>query len=274
MVANIVLVLALLTSIEPALRAADAPEPDALRCADGSAVADAAIRACTRLLNSGRYDEAGRVAWLSNRGLHRHRSGRLVEAAQDFSDAIALQPDAAQLYLNRGAAYGMAGALEKALLDFEKVIKLEPGSADGHMNRATALEKMGRYAESLAGYDTAITLVPDNWIAWDGRCWLRAIIGTDLPGAMSDCERALALRPDAANIMNTQGFILFRQKRFDEAIISYDRSIALDPSVASSFYVRGLARQALGHDGSEDIAKGVAMEPGIGGRYASYGLRP
>jgi tetratricopeptide (TPR) repeat protein len=212
--------------------------------------------------------------WLSNRGLHQHRSGRLDQAARDFSEAITLMPHSPQLHLNRGAAYGVAGELDKALLDFERVIELDPASADGHMNRATALEKMGRYAESLAGYDMALSLRADDGIALDGRCWVRAVIGTDLSGAMSDCEKALTLRPGAANIMNTQGFIRFRQTRFDEAIAHYDKSIALDSNVASSFYIRGLARKASGRDGSDDIAKGLSMEPGIQSRYAGYGIDP
>jgi tetratricopeptide (TPR) repeat protein len=249
-----------------------AADPDAVTCADANAAADAAVQACTRLLESGKYDASGRVAWLSNRGMHRQKAGRFDEAAEDFSEAISLAPDDARLYLARGATHGMAGQVDQALLDFDRTIELDPKSGFGHMNRATALEKLGRYADSAASYDTAIALVPDQWDAWDGRCWVRAIVGKDLDGALADCERALQLRPDAANTLNTRGFVLFRQGRFKDAIASYNDSIRRDPKVASSYYVRGLARQASGEDGRDDIAKALSLEPAIEQRYAGYGI--
>lgn len=270
---SLLMAFALSAAVQPALESKQsALDPDALRCADANAAVDTAIRACTRLLESGRYDAKGRVAWLTNRGLHLHRRGSLAEAVQDFSAAIELAPDDMNLYLSRGASYGMAGDLDAAIQDFEKVLALDPQSGLAYMNRATALEKKGKYAESMPDYDKAIALVPDNWIAWDGRCWLRAIVGQDLDGALADCERALQMRPDAANTLNTVGFVRFRQGRFDEAIASYDASIRLDPNVASSYYVRGLAHKALGKDADEDLAKALSMEPGIRQRYMGYGI--
>ena len=273
MLSNLVLILALSVSnrtVPPTLQAA--PEPDAFLCADANTAVGMAILACTRLLESGRYDATGRAAWLSNRGLHWQRSGHLAEAVQDFSEAISLAPDNAQLYISRGASYGMAGQLDKALLDFEKVIALDSNSGVAYMNRATALEKKGRYVESLRDYDKAIALIPDNWIAWDGRCWLRAIVGQDLDGALADCERALQMRPDAANTLNTRGFVLFRQGHYQDAIANYNDSILRDPNVASSYYVRGLARKANGEDAGDDLAKALSLEPAIRQRYEGYGI--
>jgi tetratricopeptide (TPR) repeat protein len=249
------------------------PEPDEVKCADGNAVVGTAILACTRLLESGRYDGKGRVAWLANRGLHQQRAGRLAEAVQDLSAAIQLVPDDVNLYLSRGASHGMAGELDAAVRDFEKVLALDPQSGLAYMNRATALEKKGDYAASQRDYDKAVELVPSNWIAWDGRCWLRAIVGNDLDGALADCERALQMQPNAANTLNTRGFVLFRQGLFDEAVASYDASIRLDPNVASSYYVRGLARQALGEDARADLIKAIEIEPGVSQRYARYGVK-
>lgn len=249
-----------------------AVDPDAVTCADADAATDAAVQACTRLLESGKHDASGRAAWLSNRGMHWQKAGRFEEAAEDFSEAIALAPDDARLYLARGVTHGMAGQVDQALLDFERTIELDPESGFGYMNRATAQEKLGRYAESAASYDRAIALIPDQWDSWDGRCWVRAIVGKDLDGALSDCEHALRMRPDAANTLNTRGFVLFRQGRFEDAIASYDESIQRDPKVASSYYVRGLARQASGQDGRDDLAKALSLEPAIEQRYAGYGI--
>lgn len=273
MLANWLMVIALSTGVQPAsVPSQSAPEPDAVRCGDGNAAIDMAIRACTRLLESGRYDAKGKAAWLTNRGLHQQRARRFAESVRDFDAAIELAPDDVNLHLSRGASYGMAGELDAAIRDFEKVLALDPNSGLGYMNRATALEKKGDYVASQRDYDKAVQLIPDNWIAWDGRCWLRAIVGNDLDGALADCQHALQMRPDAANTMNTRGFVLFRQGRFADAVASYDASIRLDPNVASSYYVRGLARRALGEDAESDLAKAIEIEPGVRQRYAGYGI--
>ncbi len=248
------------------------PEPDAVRCADPDSAVGAAVRACTRLLDSGRYDAKGRAAWLANRGLHQQRAGNYEEAIRDFTAAIGLLPDDIGLYLSRGATYGISGDLDAAVIDFDKVLAIDPRSGLAYMNRATALEKKGDYVRSAQDYDKAIELAPENWIAWDGRCWLRAILGTQLEAALADCEKALEMRPDAANTLNTRGFVLFRMGRFGDAIASYDESLRLDPTVASSYYIRGLARTALGEDAGEDLAKANGIEPGVRDRYAGYGI--
>ena len=252
----------------------NSPEPDAVLCADGKAAVETAVLACTRLIESGRYSESGRVAWLTNRGLHEQRGGHLAEAIKDFDEAVRLRPNYVGLYLARGATYGMSEDLDKAIADFDRALELDPNSGIAYMNRATARNRKGDRTESLSDYDKAIELIPENWMAWDGRCWVRAIIGKDLDGALADCDKASELQPGAANTMNTRGFILYRQGRFEEAIASYDASIARDPNAASSYYMRGLARSKLDQDSSGDLTKALSMEPGIRERYAGYGINP
>lgn len=251
-----------------------APEPDAVLCADGKAAVETAILACTRLIESGRYNDAGRAIWATNRGLHEQRAGYLAEAIKDFDEAIRLRPNDVNLYLSRGATYGMSEQLDKAIADFDHALVLDPDSGIAYMNRATAENRKGERAASLGDYDKAVGLIPENWMAWDGRCWVRAIIGQDLEGALADCKKAMELQPSAANTLNTLGFILYRQGRFEDAIASYDESIARDPNVASSYYMRGLARRKLNRDASGDLAKALTLEPGIRERYHEYGIDP
>jgi tetratricopeptide (TPR) repeat protein len=250
------------------------PSPDAVVCADGKAVAEAAILACTRLIESPRYNEAGYVVWVTNRGLHEQRAGLYIQAIKDFSEAIRLKPDDVNLYLSRGATYGMSEKLDGAIADFDRALELDPDSGIAYMNRATARNRKGDHVGSLADYNRAINLIPENWMAWDGRCWVRAIIGKTLEGALADCAKALELHPGTANTMNTRGFVLYKQGRFEDAIASYDASIALDPNVASSYYMRGFARSKLHQDASGDLVKALQLEPGIRERYADYGIDP
>ena len=68
----------------------------------------------------------------------------------------------------------------------------------------------------------------------------------------------------------------FRLRHFELAIRDYDAAIAAEPKVASSFYVRGLARAQQGdrRGADADLAAAVALDPGVAARYAGYGVGP
>jgi protein O-mannosyl-transferase len=71
--------------------------------------------------------------------------GRIGEAIQDFTSAIAMDPQSATLYYNRGTAYAKRGSFSEAIEDLSKALSLstEP-NADYYMNRGNALKKLGR----------------------------------------------------------------------------------------------------------------------------------
>ena len=52
-------------------------------------------------------------------------------------------------------------------------------------------------------------------------------------------ERALALKPDYTDALNNQGNVLKGLKRLDEALTSYDRALQIKPDYAEALYNRG-----------------------------------
>ena len=88
-------------------------------------------------------------------------------------------------------------------------------------------------------------------------------------------DRALELDAGSSNSYNSRGYVNFRAGRFAESVHDYDAALAAQPAVASSWYVRGLAKRALGDAaGAEaDIAKGLALDPKVAERYAGYGVK-
>jgi tetratricopeptide (TPR) repeat protein len=82
------------------------------------------------------------------------------------------------------------------------------------------------------------------------------------------------MQPGAGNPYNNRGLVYYRMKRYADSVVAYTASIAADPEVASSYYMRGLARRALGEQAAADadIAEGLRREPGVAERYAGYGI--
>ena len=250
-----------------------AGERDAQLCADPVADTDAAIAACSRTLESAELEPKIAAHWYATRAQHRARAGQLAQMRDDLDSAIALQPEDAELYLQRANANFGVNDFKGAQADASRAAELQPDSALAQFYLGGAVEKQGRFAEALPYYDRAIVLAPRDVRAHDARCWARAMTG-DLVGAKADCDQSLALDPTMSNSLNSRGYVHFRAGRHADAVRDYDAALLADPAVASSWYVRGKAKRAMGdaQGADSDIAKALQLEPGITQRYAGYGV--
>jgi len=247
---------------------------DARTCASTRVDPEAGIDACTRWLSTSGLDADTRSTGLQNRAMHATRLRRFDAAARDYQAAMHLQPGDGNLPVWYGAVLAEGGDLEGALRAFDKALALDPDNFAAHMNRGKVLAERGQFPESALAYDRAVARDPENGNARDGRCWVRAVIAQDLQGALDDCDRAIAAMPGAANPLNNRGLVHYRMGRMAESIADYTASIEADPSMASSWYVRSLARRAQGDAATadRDLAEALRREPGVVERYAGYGV--
>ena len=63
--------------------------------------------------------------------------------------------------------------------------------------------------------------------------------------ALASYDRALALRPDYVEALANRGVTLHELKRFEEALASYDRALAVRPDYAEAFVNRGVTLHEL-----------------------------
>ena len=119
-------------------------------------------------------------------------------------------------------------------------------------------------------------LQPNNIDAWSARCWVRAISPGQTQQALADCNAALKIKPDAADVLDTRGFVYLKLGQTDNAIKDYDAALKLDQKLAGSLYGRGLAKTRKGdrNGGTADIAAAKAIKSDIAEEFARYGLRP
>ncbi len=165
------------------------------------------------------------------------------ESAEGFcTKALALDPSSADGYRLRGAAHLANHFYSAAIDDFGRAITLEPANADGYALRASAYREQGNYGLAVEGFSQAIQRNPSDSRMWNGRCWVRALAGTDLRLALQDCRTALRLKPDYVSAMDSMGFVFLRLKDFGNAARSYSDALAHDSTMASSFFGRGIAK--------------------------------
>ncbi|HVQ90812.1 MAG TPA: tetratricopeptide repeat protein [Mycobacteriales bacterium] len=165
-----------------------------------------------------------------DRGGILRKLGRDDEALADYERAMALSPPYPEVYYNRADLLLDRGDLAAARADFDYVLELDPGYLDALINRAGLLCELDEWAaarrdvdaglelapgdphlhcllgrlESEAGdpaaaraaFTAALTADPTLQAAWANRATLAFETG-DIPAALDDLSRALAIEDDA-----------------------------------------------------------------------------
>ena len=94
---------------------------------------------------------------------------RHEEAIADCTEAIRLDPDVPQIYLERGDARAGLGSHEEAIEDYDRAIRLDPDDAAAYFGRSEAKAELGRYDEAIEDFDRGVRLEPDMAPASEGR---------------------------------------------------------------------------------------------------------
>ncbi len=132
------------------------------RCDSDDTHPDIRIAACTRNIQSGRFTGRNLAVAFTNRGLAYKRKGQWDRAIADYSEAIRLKSDDAEVFNNRGNAYFHKGQLDRAIKDYDDAIRLQPDLAEAFSNRGNVYRKKGRFDRAIKDYDDAIRFKPDN----------------------------------------------------------------------------------------------------------------
>ena len=89
---------------------------------------------------------------------------------------------------------------------------------------------------------------------------LRSKTKGKLPEAIARYRRAIALKPDFAEVHNNFGTLLTNQGKLDEAVVQYQNAIALKPDYAEAHLNLGTSFQGLGHLADADASYRRALE--------------
>jgi tetratricopeptide (TPR) repeat protein len=135
------------------------------------------------------------------------------------------------------------------------------------------LHALRRFDEALASYDRALALRPDN-----AEVHVNAGVTffqlKRFAEALASCDRALALQPDYPEAHSSRGNALTMLGRFDEALANYDRALVLRPDYAEAHTNRGVTLHALKrfHDALQCHARAVAARPHFAEAHYNEGL--
>jgi tetratricopeptide (TPR) repeat protein len=179
------------------------------------------------------------------------QTGAYDRALADYMEAIRLDPNNAQAFIDRGVAYYMKGDFEKAVADYSEAIRLNTTNSAVFSNRAAAYSKLKREDLALADDNEAIRRSPDIADYYNDRGLTYAALH-DYDRAIADFNEAIRREP-RANYLTNRGDSYQYKNDYDRAIADYDAALKLNPKFWMAYNNRGAAYRSK-HDLDRAIA--------------------
>jgi tetratricopeptide (TPR) repeat protein len=139
----------------------------------------------------------------------------------------------------------LQGDLKGALSAFQRVTEMDPAYADGPVNVARVLIQEGNIAESIPVLQKALALDPNLAKTHFFMGSALKTIG-EYDKALEHLEKAAAQYPRDRVVLDQIGRIQFLQRRFTEAVGSFQRVLLVDPEDLQAHYNLMLCYRALG----------------------------
>lgn len=162
----------------------------------------------------------------------------------DYDKVIAIcrpaqeyNPEEMVFYYFQGMAQYQEHENDAALQTFRKgVSQIKADSnpdvvSDFYALMGEILHEKGRLAESFQAYDSCLQWKPDNIAAMNNYAYYLSEANKDLPKAEQLSYKTIKAEPNNSTFLDTYAWILFQQKRYEEAKIYIDQAIRSDSTL-------------------------------------------
>jgi tetratricopeptide (TPR) repeat protein len=185
----------------------------------------------------GKYDDALEIdnnsveAYL-NRGKAYFYMNNFVRAGEDFSEALLLDPSCAEAVRYRGWSNYNNGAIDRALSDFEELVKLEPDKSYSYFGRGWCYINKAQWSQSSLLYlyqkfESDAGLME----AYKDKSWHYVKDMQWELAALPDIAGEVKDVPDIAEVICNRGFACFKKAQWDAAIRDLEKQITFNPSL-------------------------------------------
>ena len=195
------------------------------------------------------------------------QSGNTAGAIDAFENVVRLDPEFREAY------YALGSALKKQAVSLPKPRPPAAGAA-------TDLYKQGEQAAAQGNLDEAERLLNGALKQDESHAYAQNLLGFvlgqrgDLMSALVHLEKAVALRPDVADMHYNLGVALWYSGTKDRAISELRESVKLDPSSGPSASFLGVALREAGQldEARRFVQRAIALQPSFAAAYVDLGL--
>lgn len=220
---------------------------------------DAQARACSDVIDRNPARDILARAWAFRASAYA-RKGMAAEAADNYGQAIKVDPDLTMAWIGRGMARLLERKFDAAVADFSRALALSPGDAALHVSRGYAHLARGKPKVAITDFDKALALDPDNVAALNNRGLAYKKLGRP-KRAITDYSKAILINPLCALAHNNRGYANEALGRRADAIDDFRNALAIDPSLvgARDGLVRLKAASTIAAQSTKRVAAGKAI---------------
>lgn len=151
-----------------------------------------------------------------------------------YKQALKMDPDYIEAYLNMGNVLQEKGELDAAIDSYNQALKFKTDYAEVYYNMGIALKKKGNLDAAIFSNQQAIKIIPDYAEAYNnmGNALKEK---ENLDAAINSYSKALQINPDYAEANYNIGNALKEKGQLGAAINSYKAAININPDYADAF---------------------------------------
>ena len=163
-----------------------------------------------------------------SRGLINITKGNIEQAISDANKAVQIDPNIAAAHYILGLAYTNGDNMEYAISEYTKAIKINPNYIEAYMNRGLA------YAYNIVAKFKGDPNSPNAY----GNIGISLLDRKGFGHAMADCNKAIELNPNYADVYIVRARIYILAKDFDKAWADVHKAEELGGTVKPEFLER------------------------------------
>jgi TolB-like protein/Flp pilus assembly protein TadD len=184
-----------------------------------------------------------------------HEAKDLPTAIAGYTEAVRLDPHYAMAFAARSIALSDYAALvetgtqarddfEKAHTDARRALDLAPNLAEAHLASGLVSEQDLDFAQASEAYDRALALAPGNAVVLEYSGTLAVLLGHADAGLVH-LRHAVVLDPLARGTHYSLAQSLYYARRYEEAIAAFADVVSLEPEYKGTYGRRGFAYYGL-----------------------------
>ncbi len=181
-----------------------------------------AQEACTKAVDLGNAGAEGHMCL----GLLEDGTGQYEKAAEQFQQAMQLEPANERAYTSLAGAYQHLNQPDKAEETYKRAIAVRPQYWRGYSFLGTFYIAQAEYEKAAAMFRRATELDPESYLAFNNLGAALLYAGKDDEAAQA-FEKSLALRPNR-DAYNNIAVAQFRLHRFKNAVLNFKEALKLD----------------------------------------------
>jgi tetratricopeptide (TPR) repeat protein len=184
------------------------------------------------------------------------RQKKLDEARERLGAARATMPGEVRLTVAEGQLLRDAGLHQEAYAFLAKSLEAQPDQDDLLYEVSLAAEKLGQLDVVERHLRRLIALKPDSPQGYNALGYTFADHNIRLDEAAALVDKALSLSPDDSFILDSKGWVLFRQGKLDAALETLQRAYAKQPDAEIAAHIG----EVLWQLGRKDEARTIWTE--------------